>query len=126
MQHPQRILMVVDDYDVLLSSAIVARIEGHQLKSLPECLKVEKLLEVGIAFRPELIFLDLDMKGIAEMDPIKVLKAQACLKGVPVIYLSDRDDIVQLSKESGADGYFKKPLKIDGLTEIMETYLDRV
>jgi DNA-binding response OmpR family regulator len=60
------------------------------------------------------------------MDLTQMLKSHSEFKKIPIIYFSSRDNIVQLAKQAGADDYLRKPLDIDGLTDIARRYLARV
>ena len=77
-----------------------------------------------IRYRPELIFMDHDMKGGRGLDLVRMLKSNDDLRTIPVIYFSGCDNIVELSKELGADGYFRKPFKTAQLIRLAQKYLD--
>jgi CheY-like chemotaxis protein len=93
--------------------------------TLAGCENMKELEDAVDAFRPDLVFMDHDMRGICGMDLTRMLKAHPTFASIPVIYFSGRDDIVGLAKQAGADGYFGKPFETDGLIKITHTYLAR-
>ena len=125
MDQIRRILLVDDDLDHLLVCNLILRRSGYEVQTLAGCEKMDELLETVETFRPELMFLEHDMRGICGMDLTLMLKAHSAFKKIPVIYFSGRDDIVQLAKQAGADSYLRKPLDITGLKDMVQKYLPR-
>jgi DNA-binding response OmpR family regulator len=125
MQQPKRILLIDEDFDHLLICSLFLQREGYEVKAVAGCEKMEDLIEVVGSFRPDLIFMDHDMRGICGMDLTRMLKSLEEFSGIPIIYFTDRSDIVKLAKEAGADGYFRKPFDTNGLIAFTRRYLDR-
>jgi DNA-binding response OmpR family regulator len=125
MQQPKRILLIDEDFDHLLICSLFLQREGYEVKAVAGCEKMEDLIEVVGSFRPDLIFMDHDMRGICGMDLTRMLKSLEEFSGIPIIYFTDRSDIVKLVKEAGADGYFRKPFDTNGLIAFTRRYLDR-
>jgi len=123
MAEVKRILLIDDDLDHLLICNLVLRRKGYEVLTLAGCEKMEELEEAVETFRPELIFLEHDMRGICGMDLIQMLKSHSEFKKIPVIYFTGRDDIVQLAKQAGADSYLRKPFDVNGLIEMARKYL---
>jgi CheY-like chemotaxis protein len=123
MQQPKRILLIDDDHDHLLICNLILQKRGYQVKTMDGCEKMEDLNHAVQTFVPDLIFMDHDMKGICGMDLTRMLKSHSTFARIPVIYFTSRDNIAQLAKEAGADGYFKKPFEVNGLMEITARYL---
>lgn len=116
-------MLVDDDLDHLLTCNLILRGKGHEVLTLAGCEEMEELMEAVETFRPNLIFLEHDMRGICGMDLSRMLKSHAKYKGIPVIYFSGRDDIAELAKTAGADNYLRKPFDTSGLVEIARKYL---
>ena len=123
MQQPKRILLIDEDFDHLLICSLLLQREAYEVRAVAGCEKMDDLIEVVRSFRPGLIFMDHDMRGICGMDLTKMLKSLEEFNGIPIIYFTDRSDIVKLAKEAGADGYFKKPFDTNGLIEFTRRYL---
>src|ERR1700748_2789105 len=111
MQQPKRILLVDDDYDHLLICNFLLQKEGYAVRTVPGCEKMEELVAVVMTFRPDLIFMEHEMKGICGTDLIKLLRSHAEFSTIPIVYFTGSNDIVQLAKEAGADGYLRKPFE---------------
>ena len=84
---------------------------------------MEDLATAVETFRPGLIFLEHDMRGICGTDLTQMLKSHLEFKKIPVIYFSHLDDIIRLAKQAGADGYLRKPFEVAGLIDITSKYL---
>ena len=125
MEQPKRILLIDDDHDHLFLCNVILRNKGYDVRLLPGCEKMTELAEVVDNFRPDLIFLDHDMRGICGHDLTRFLKMQPGYSKIPVIYFTGRDDIVKLAKAAGADGYFRKPFEVKGLEDVTARYLTR-
>lgn len=123
MIQPKRILLVDDDYDHLLVCSIILQKKGYKVSTLPGCEKMEELLETVRIFRPDLIFMDHEMRGMCGLDLIKTLKSSTEFARIPVIYFTGRDDIETLAKQAGADGYLKKPFEISNLIATTQGFL---
>ena len=72
---------------------------------------------------PDLILLDLNMKGLSGLDTLKALRAEEVTSRVVILTVSDaRQDVVALLK-AGADGYLLKDTEPDmllaQLTDVM-------
>ena len=117
------ILLIDDDYDHLLTCSLILQRREYEVLTLAGCEKMEELTAAVETFRPGLIFMEHNMRGICGMDLAQMLKSHPEYKKIPVIYFSHVDDIVQLAKQAGADGYLRKPFEIDGLIGITSKYL---
>lgn len=123
MRQTKRILLIDDDFDHLLSCNLLLQKNGYKVLTMAGCEKMEELLETVAAFKPQLIFMEHDMRGICGMDLARMLKSQQEFSPIPIIYFSGRQDIVQLASQAGANDYFRKPYEIDGLIAIASKYL---
>ena len=123
MQEPRRILLIDDDPDHLILCNVTLRKRGYEVMALPGCENTDDLQEVMESFAPDLIFMDHDMHGICGADLARFLKSRPEYSETPIIYFSGRDDIVQLAKEAGADGYLRKPFESGSLIGMAESYL---
>jgi DNA-binding response OmpR family regulator len=102
-------IFIVDDND---SNLIVAKtaLDGiYKTFALPSAEKMFKLAE---KITPDLILLDVDMPGMDGFETISILKADAKLKSIPVIFLTAKNDAESEIRgfELGADDYIFKPI----------------
>ena len=123
MQQARRILLIDEDHDHLLICNLILQKRGYIVMTLAGCEKMEDLTEAVETFKPDLIFMDHDMRGICGMDLTRMLKSHSQFAKIPLVYFTGHDDIARLANEAGADGYFKKPFEIDGLISVTARYL---
>ena len=123
MEKNKKILIVDDDPDHLLICNILFRRRGYEVLPLLGCNPIEELTKAIDSFQPSLIFMDHFMPGITGLDAIKMLKANPAYSHIPVIYFSVHDDLAQMAKEAGADGYFGKPFLSDDLMKVAEKFV---
>jgi len=77
-----------------------------------------KKLEQDPLFRPDFIFLDLNLPGINGFDCLTRIKANAALSHIPVVIYTtsaSEEDIIK-TKNLGAAGFITKPYHITDLT----------
>ncbi len=123
MRQPKRILLIDDDFDHLLACNVILRREGYSVLTMAGCEKIDELMASVETFRPDLIFMEHDMRGICGTDLTRALRSRAAYDGIPIIYFSGRQDIVAITTQTGANGYVKKPYEIDGLLAAARRYL---
>jgi len=124
MEQTRRILLIDDDYDHLLTCSFILKRRGYEVLALAGCENMDELTAAVTTFRPGLIFLEHNMRGICGMDLTGMLKSHTEFKKIPVIYFSGLGDIIQLATQAGADGYLKKPFEVDGLISIASKYFE--
>src|ERR1035437_5251441 len=74
---------------------------------------------------PDLILMDVRMPRMTGYDACAIMKADAKLKDIPVIFLSAKgqDSEIQAGLQAGAADYLLKPFAPDQLTERIQTVL---
>ena len=79
----------------------------------------EDALSAIKADKPDIVFLDIRMKGISGLETLDKIKRMD--KSIKVIMLTvhEEKDIVERAKELGADEYVTKPFRIDYLEEVV-------
>ena len=79
---------------------------------------------------PGLVLLDLKMPGVNGFDVLKVIKAEATLRRIPIIVLtsSDNKQDIDLAYRLGCNSYIVKPVGFENLlkavTEIKDYWLE--
>lgn len=77
--------------------------------------------ERGLAPRPGLILLDLNMPKVDGREVLKAIKGDASLKNIPVVVLSTSslDEDIARSYQLGVNSFITKPVTFSGLVEAM-------
>src|SRR5216684_9338997 len=77
--------------------------------------------EPGVAPRPDVILLDLNLPRMGGHELLREVKQDSRLKQVPIIVLttSERPDDVRLAYEAGANAYLLKPVEFSRFTEVI-------
>ena len=128
---PITILVCDDDEDdrMLTQQALEA---AHVSNSLRFVVDGEDLLdylyqrgkyagETGLAPRPGLILLDLNMPKMGGREALKVIKEDASLRDIPIVVLSTSrlDEDVARSYALGVNSFISKPVTFSGLVAAM-------
>jgi len=123
LKQPKRILLIDDDHDHLLICNLILRRKGYDVHTMAGCERMDELTEVVETWKPDLIFMDHDMRGICGTDLTRMLKSHPIYKTIPVIYFSGREDIAELARLTQADGHLAKPLDAGSLIRIADEFL---
>ncbi|MBN2288159.1 MAG: response regulator [Candidatus Glassbacteria bacterium] len=82
-------------------------------------------LEVAEAEQPDLIFLDLSMRGMGGLEMISRLRKHATLYPVPVVAVTAHSAFsAKKAVDSGCNDYLLKPLAPNKIMEKIEKWLD--
>lgn len=112
-----------DDRDIFIQ--VMKEIsEGADIKSAKTGLEVLELLN-GSAYRPDVIFLDLNMPVMGGYECLKQLKADKELKRIPIIIYSTSSNQLHIQEtfDSGANLYIPKPDSYTGLRKMAQQVL---
>lgn len=123
LQPPKRILLIDDDHDHLLVCNLILRRRGYDVLTMAGCENMEELTDAMETFRPDLIFMDHDMRGICGTDLTRMLKSHPRFYSIPVVYFSGREDIAALAKQTQANGHLAKPFEVESLIRIADEFL---
>lgn len=72
------------------------------------------------AHHPDLILLDLNMKGMSGLDTLKALRADECDAKIVILTVSDSPADIEAIIKAGADGYLLKDTEPDELVELLK------
>jgi len=117
----QKIVLVDDDRNILTSVSMALQAEGFDVTTYSDG---EEGLAGIMAAPPNLVVLDIKMP---RMDGMEVLAKLRESSGVPVIFLTSKDDEVDevIGLRMGADDYITKPFSQRLLIERIRTLLRR-
>jgi CheY-like chemotaxis protein len=77
--------------------------------------------ETGLAPRPGLILLDLNMPKLDGREALKIIKSDTALHDIPIVVLStsSSDEDIVRSYQLGVNSFITKPVTFSGLVEAM-------
>lgn len=114
MQEKLRVL-IIDDHPLMRRGI-------KQLVELDDCFEVvadvgngAEGITVALQTRPDLIILDLNMKGLSGLDTLKGLRAEDVDARIIILTVSDAKNDIYTLIDAGADGYLLKDTEPDVL-----------
>lgn len=73
--------------------------------------------------KPDLVLLDLNMKGMSGLDTLAALRADGCDAAIVILTVSDSPADIEAIVKAGADGYLLKDTEPDELVELLRSSL---
>ena len=113
------ILIVEDDPQVARLISLVLQRNGYVGEILADG---QTALERAKSNKPQLIFADLTIKGMAGDALCATLKKDESTRAIPFIVLSGDRDIAERAKNCGADDHLGKPFEFDDLIRLVKKY----
>jgi CheY-like chemotaxis protein len=114
-------IMVVDDEKDLLAlvKGYLTRV-GYDVAVTTSCKEGADILA---SFKPNLIFLDINVGSEDGREMCKQIKSLAEHKHIPIVLISADDDSLKTYKDYDADSFLKKPLQPSQLLDVAASYL---
>lgn len=111
-------IVVIDDSKLVLAIATKA-LEDAGYEVVATDSGIEANQHIYSSRRPDLILIDVMMPLLNGDRKVRLLKERASSRHIPVILMStkSREELEQLTRESGADGYITKPFNESSLTQ---------
>ena len=120
-----KILIAEDERDIreLIEFTLTAY-AGHQVF---KAANGAEAVELAPQVLPDLIMMDVRMPRMTGYEACAIMKSDAKLKDIPVIFLSAKgqDSEIQTGLQAGAVDYLLKPFAPDQLTERIQSVLAR-
>ncbi len=121
----EKILIIEDEPGI--GELIIYNLQKEGYANLRYALSGEEGLQTALAFKPDLILLDLMLPGIDGLSVCRQLKMNPATNGISIVMLtakSEDSDIV-VGLELGADDYITKPFSPKVLTARIRAVLRR-
>lgn len=115
-----RIIVADDEEDVLLLVGRVLAKEGFEVRVSYNAENIMELIEIQ---RPDMILMDIRMKGRDGGEICKRLKGDAATSQIPVVLFSANHDIEQIASECGADDCIVKPFNAEAARRTLSKVL---
>lgn len=113
-----RVFMLDDDEIILSLYQELFEAKGYDVFATTNAYK---LLLYAREMKPDVFILDINMPVLSGWDVLHMIKSDDKLKDIPVVMLSILRDL-DLAVAKGAAHFLNKPLDIDALMEIVESY----
>lgn len=117
-----KILIAEDEPDIRELVAFTLRFAGYEVVTTSNG---EEAVQISSRVHPDLILMDVRMPRMTGYDACRVMKANAELKDIPVVFLSAKgqESEIQTGLEAGAEEYLLKPFAPDQLTDRVRAIL---
>ncbi|MBC8054778.1 MAG: response regulator [Sphingobacteriaceae bacterium] len=116
----KRILIFDDDVDILSICTYILEEQGWEVHTSPHCNNIDTTVR---SIKPDVILMDNWIPDTGGIVATQIIKSQADLKDIPVIYFSANNDIQSLAKQAGADTYLEKPFDLTELELVIDKML---
>ena len=101
-------ILLVDDHP-MLRQGVAQLIEMEEgLRVIAQAGDGQEAIDKTLDLRPDLVLLDLNMKGMSGIETLKVLKQMSAATKVVIFSVSDSQAHVTAALMAGADGYLLK------------------
>jgi DNA-binding response OmpR family regulator len=116
----KKIMVVDDEKDLLALVKEYLKRAGYDVAVTTSCKEGADILA---SFRPDLIFLDINVGSEDGREMCKQIKSLAEHKHIPIVLISANDDSLATYKEYDADSFLKKPFQPQQLLKVAAGYL---
>ncbi|WP_062269569.1 two-component system response regulator NarL [Endozoicomonas arenosclerae] len=108
-------ILLIDDHPLLRKGLAQLIDEEEGLKVVAEAGDGASGLKLAIELEPDLILLDLNMKGMDGLETLKAMRAEGVTSRVVALTVSEHKDDVAAMFRAGADGYLLKDMEPEEL-----------
>ena len=110
-------ILVIDDHPLFRKGLRDLIAIDPTLCWVGEAASGEQGIEQAMALEPDLILLDLNMKGMDGLETLGALKTKRIKSRVIILTVSDNESDVTAALRGGADGYLLKDMEPEDLLE---------
>ncbi len=114
-------ILVIDDHPLMRKGILQLVALENSLRLAGEAGDGQRGLELARQLRPDLILLDLNLRGLSGMDTLRALKAADLDARVIILTVSDSEEDVVAALRLGADGYLLKDMEPEEVLESLKT-----
>jgi CheY-like chemotaxis protein len=117
------VLVVEDDADTREAMKSVLQLHGYAVVTAADGREALDQLRNGL--KPCLILLDLMLPGMDGFEFVNEKRQDPRISATPVVIYSGHHDAKSNAARLGAEGYFQKPVEVQNLLDLVETYRAR-
>ena len=114
-------ILVIDDHPLMRKGIMQLIALEPSLRLVGEAGDGQHGLELAGQLRPELILLDLNMRGLSGLDTLKAIRAAELDARVIILTVSDSEEDVVAALRAGADGYLLKDMEPEDVLHSLRT-----
>lgn len=116
-----RILYIDDDVLVLQLMSKIANLLGFQVIT---CTSPRKGLALAAREKPSVIMVDMQMDEMNGPEFVRALRGSPDIAHLPVLVCSAGVSYIdeEQARRAGADGFLQKPLSLQQITQVVQTY----
>jgi len=115
---PKKIIIIEDDPDILDIMSYILSEEGYEVLAAPNCAPLE---DVHL-HQPMLILMDNRLTDGFGHDFCKKFKSNPETQHFPIVLVSANSGLEELTIESKANAYLKKPFDINELIALVKNF----
>lgn len=117
-------VLIVDDSSTIVT--VLKRMLQQSGYLTLEAGDAEKGVEIALAERPDIIFLDIVLPGMNGFAALRMLRREASTKDIPIIMMSGNEQATEqfYAQRIGADDFMKKPFSRAEVFVRIERLLD--
>jgi DNA-binding NarL/FixJ family response regulator len=110
-------VLVADDHPVV-REGICAMLEAEvDLEVVGDVADGEAAVELAMATRPDVVLMDVQMRGLDGIEALKLLRSRLPSAKVVILTTFGHENYLNLSSRAGASGYLLKDVSRDQLTD---------
>ena len=115
--------MLVDDHPLMRRGLGQLLSFEDEFEIIAEASSGAEAVAKNHEVEPDLILLDLNMKGMSGLDTLNALRADNCDASIVILTVSDSASDIDAIVKSGADGYLLKDTEPDELIDLLKQTL---
>ncbi|UTV27080.1 response regulator [Photobacterium atrarenae] len=116
-------LMIVDDHPLIRRGISQLLSFEPEFDIIAEASNGSDAVRLAGDHEPDLILLDLNMKGMSGLDTLRAMRAEGIAARIVVLTVSDSRADIRALVNAGADGYLLKDTEPDQLVELLKQAL---
>ncbi|KAB1454107.1 response regulator [Vibrio panuliri] len=117
-------VMLVDDHPLMRRGLSQLLSFEDEFEVIAEASSGAEAVAKNHEVEPDLILLDLNMKGMSGLDTLNALRADNCDANIVILTVSDSAADIDALVKAGADGYLLKDTEPDELIEVLKNSLN--
>lgn len=113
-------VMLVDDHPLMRRGINQLLSLEDEFKVVAEASNGTEAIALAHEVEPDMILLDLNMKGMSGLDTLKALRTDGSSATIVILTVSDSAADIEAIVRAGADGYLLKDTEPDQLVELLK------